>query len=108
VRAIPKHSEDTTGSHVEGSTSTSLDVGEGATSIVTGRALALSRDNVSEETLVRRAVCTLVLGFDVWVRPTDTLGTSMESVLVELVIVDEFDDIDLREESRIRMLGWKR
>ena len=75
-----------------------MDVGEGATSVVTGGALAFSRDSGSEETLVRRAVHTLVLGLDIGVRPADTIGTSMESVLVDLVIVDVFNDIDLQEE----------
>jgi len=97
-RGIPKHGENTTGSHVEGSTSTSFDIGERATGVVTGRALAFGRDNVSEETLAHRAVRTLKLGFNVGVRPTNTLGTGMESVLVGVVVVDVFEDVDLQEE----------
>ena len=64
-RVIPKRSVDTTGSHVEGMTSTSCNVGEGATSVVTGRALALGRDCGPEETLGRRAIHTPELGSDV-------------------------------------------
>ena len=97
-RVIPKHGEDTTGSHVERSTSTSFDIGERATSVVTGRALALSRDNVAEETLVHCVVRAPKLGFNVGVRPTNTPGTSVESVLIGVVVVDIFEDVDLQEE----------
>jgi len=97
-RVIPKHGEDTTGSHVEGSTSTSFDIGERATGVVTGRALALSRENVSEEILAHRVVHAPKLGFNVGVRPTDSPGTSVESVLVGVVVVDVFEDVDLQEE----------
>lgn len=39
---VPKHSENSTGGHVEGMASTSFDVGESATVVVTARAQALS------------------------------------------------------------------
>lgn len=98
LRVIPKHGVDTAGSHVKGSTSTSFEVGEGTAGIVAARAQALSRDRGSEETLVHCAVQAPVPGSNVGVRLADTIGASMESVLVERVIVDEFKDIDLQEE----------
>ena len=76
----------------------SRDIGEGTTSIVSCRALTLGRDGSSEETLVHRTVCALELGADIGVRVTDTVTASVQSVLVGGVVVDEFDDIDLREE----------
>lgn len=97
-RVIPKHGEDTTGSHVEGSTSTSFDIEERAASVVTARALALSCEDASEETLVNRAVRASKPGLNAGVRPTDSPGTSMESVLVGVVVVDVFEDVDLQEE----------
>jgi hypothetical protein len=107
LRVIPKHGVDTTGSHVEGSTNASLDVGESTTSIVSGRALALSRKRGSEETL-RRAVHTLVLGSDVGVDLANAPATGMESVLVGRVSVDVFDDIDLKGKVGIKTLVWMR
>jgi len=108
MRVIPKHSVDATGSHVERSTSASIDVGEGATGVVTGRTLALSREGVSEEAFVRRAVRALVLGCDIGVHPANASGAGMESVLVERVGVDVFDDVNLRGKIEIKMLVWIR
>ena len=96
VRVIPKHSEDTTGGLVEGMTSTSFGVNEGATIVVTGRALALSRDGGSKEALSGRAVSARINRWDVGVRVTGTTA-GMESVLVLLDIVDALNDIDLKE-----------
>jgi len=95
VRIIPKRGKDTASSHVEGGTSASLDIGEGATSVVVRRAHALSRDRGSKEALVHRAVRALVPGGDIGVRPTDSPAASVKSVLVHLVSVDVFDDVNL-------------
>lgn len=78
-------------------TNTSRDIGEGTTIIVSCGALTLGRDGGSEETLAHRTVCALELGADIGVRVTDTVAASVQSILVGGVIVDEFDDIDLRE-----------
>ena len=80
-------------------TNTPRDISEGATSVVGSRALTFGRDGGSEETLARRTVCTLELGADTGVRSTNSVGASVQSVLIGGVIIDEFDDIDLWEES---------
>jgi len=105
VCVIPKHGVDTTSSHIEGGTSASCNIGEGTTSVVTGRALALSRERSSEETLGHRAVRALVLGSDIGVHIANRPVTGMESVLVEIVGVDVFEDIDLKGSVGIRMPG---
>jgi len=92
---VPKHGVDTAACHVEVMTNTSRDISEGAASVVDSRALTFGRDGGSEETLARRTVCTLELGANIGVRFTDSVGASMQSVLVGGVIIDEFDDIDL-------------
>ena len=97
VRLVPNGSEDTTGIQVEGSTSTSFGVGEGATIIVTGRTLALGRERSSKEGLSGGAVSARIDGLDVRVRFADTLGTGMEGVLVGHDIVDTLDYVDLKE-----------
>lgn len=96
VCLIPEHGVDTTSSHVERLASASLDVGEGTTGVVTGGALAFGVDGGSEEALGCRAICTLVLGSDVRVHPANGIATGVESVLVKIVRVDVFEDIDLR------------
>ena len=105
VRGVPKHGINATGSHIEGGTSASLDVGEGTTGIVTTRAPALSREWCSEETLVRRAVRALVFGSNVGVHLANRPTAGMKGVLVEIVGVDVFEDIDLRGNVSIGMCG---
>lgn len=102
---IPKHGINTTGGHVERSTSASRDVGEGTAGVVTTGAPALSRKGGSEEALGHRAVRALVLGSDVGVHVANCLATGMECVLVEIIGIDVFEDIDLKETVRIGMLG---
>jgi len=96
VRGVPKHGVNTTSGHIEGGTSAPCDVGEGTTGVVSARALALSREWGSKETLVHRGVRALVLGSNVGVHIANRPATGMESVLVEIVGVDVFEDIDLR------------
>lgn len=105
VRGVPKHGINTTSGHIEGGTGAPSDVGEGTTGVVTARALALSREWGSEEALVRRAVRALVLGSDVGVHFANRSTASMEGVLVEIVGVDVFEDIDLRGNVRIGTFG---
>lgn len=93
VRVVPKRGEYTTGCHVEGMTSASLGVREGATVVVAARAQALSGDEVPGETLVGCAVCALVQGSNV--RARLAVGAGMEGVLVGRILVDEFYDVDL-------------
>jgi len=59
---VPEHSDDTTTSQIERSTSASLEICNGATGVVTVRALAIETKGVSEVTLWLRAVFVPVLG----------------------------------------------
>lgn len=105
VGGIPKHSVNTTSGHIERMTSASIDIGEGTTGVVSSRAPALGRERGSEETLGGRAIRALVLGSDVGVHLANCPVTSMESVLVEVVGVDIFEDIDLKGNVRIGFVG---
>ena len=53
---VPEHSDDTATSLIERTTSASLEIVDGATGVVTVRALALETEGVSEVTLWLRAV----------------------------------------------------
>jgi hypothetical protein len=77
-------------------TSASLDVGEGTAIVVAVRTLALSRERVTKETFLRRAVQALVPGSDVGVHLANTIATGVESALVIRVFIDIFDHIDLK------------
>ena len=57
---VPEHSDDTATSRIEWSTSASLEVVNGTTSVVTVRALAIETKGVSDITLWLRAVLALV------------------------------------------------
>jgi len=105
VGGIPKHGINTTGGHIEGSTSAPCDVCEGTTGVVTTRALALRREWGSEEALVSCAVRALVLGSDVGVHLANCPATGMKSVLVEIIGVDVFEDVDLNGNIRIGVFG---
>jgi hypothetical protein len=76
-------------------TSASLDVGEGTAIVVAVRTLALSRERVTKETFLRRAVQALVPGSDVGVHLANAIATGVESALVIRVFIDVFDHIDL-------------
>lgn len=104
---VPKRGEDTTSSHVEGVTSTSFAVGEGATIVVTARTQALGGDKVSGETLAHCAVHILVLGWDIGVGIADAICTGVEGVLIGRVFVHEFDNINLGRKCEINMLVQK-
>ena len=65
----------------------------------------LSREWGSEGTLVHHAVRALVLGSNVGVHLANRPTASTEGVLVEIVSVDIFEDIDLRGNVRIGTFG---
>jgi hypothetical protein len=94
VLVVPERSKNTTGSHVEGMTSTSLDVAEGATSVVIAGACTLGREKVSGETLAHSGVRALVQRSNVG--GGHAFGAGMESVQVGRILVDKFDDVNLQ------------
>jgi hypothetical protein len=104
LRLVPEHGENATSGHVEGVTSTSIDVGEGTTIVVTVRAQAIGWDEVSGKTLAGRAVRVPEQGLDVGVGIANAVGAGMESVLVGRIVVDELDDVNLQ--GNVEWIRW--